>query len=265
MADCAWTCACHMREEDEADPIVEQIRFAHENARGAVFLDIETCLLAGVGTSSTFSYGHVTRYAQPHSFTNGKESLMSRFELPAEDVLRAREKVVLDHFHNEVAQDWNATLSTFPHPHYELISMMRVHDGDSEVRKYYHDTRVAFPDQHHEIIALRHTVDAVVVEFWLLGTHLGPLGKMPPTGSKHRTRMTAYFIFDEHEKLIIERVYFDQLTILKQLLGGLDKRNPKDLLTLVRVIAGMLAMAGDEPDPRLLTTIPPDLSDEPPP
>ena len=40
--------------------------------------------------------------------------------------------------------------------------------------------------------------------------------------------MTAYFIFDESEKLVIERVYFDQLTVLKQLLSGLDKRRPAD-------------------------------------
>ena len=186
---------------------------------------------------------------------------MSRFELPPEQVLRAREKVVLDHFHDEVVQDWDATLSTFPHPHYELIPMMRVHDGDTEVREYYHDTRVAFPDQDHEIIALRHSVDAVIVEFWLLGTHRGPLGSIPPTGSRHRTRMNAYFVFDEDENLIIERIYFDQLTILKQLIGGLDKRNPKDLLTLGRAVVGLLGMAGEEPDARLLETTPPDLTD----
>lgn len=187
--------------------------------------------------------------------------MSSRFTLPPEDVLRAREKLVLDHFHDEVAQDWDATLSTFPHPHYELIAPMTVHDGDGEVRDYYRDTRVAFPDQDHEIIALRHSHDAVIVEFWLLGTHLGPLGKIPPTGSTHRTRMTAYFVFDEHENLVTERIYFDQLTVLKQLLGGLDKRNPRDLLTLVRALTGALAAAGAEPDPRLLSTTPPNLDD----
>ena len=186
---------------------------------------------------------------------------MSRFALPSEDILRAREKLVLDHFHDEVAQDWDATLSTFPHPHYELIAQMLVHDGDAEVRKYYADTRVAFPDQDHEIIALRHSVDAVIVEFWLLGTHLGPLGAIPPTGSRHRTRMTAYFIFDENERLVTERIYFDQLTILTQLVGGLDKCNPRDLLTLGRAVVGLLSMAGADPDPRLLNTTPPDLSD----
>lgn len=184
---------------------------------------------------------------------------MNRFTLPSEPVLRAREKVVLDHFHDEVRQEWDDVLATFPHPHYELIPSMTVHDGDTEVRGYYHDTRVAFPDQDHEIIALRHSADAVIVEFWLLGTHRGSLGRIPPTGGAHRTRMTAYFVFDEDENLVTERVYFDQLTILKQLFGGLDKRKPRDLATLGRAVAGALSMAGGEPDPRLTDTPPPEL------
>ena len=181
---------------------------------------------------------------------------MSRFALPPEHVLRAREKLVLDHFHDEVRQDWDATLSTFPHPHYELIPLLRVHDGDADVRDYYRDTRVAFPDQDHEIIDLRHSHDAVIVEFWLLGTHKGPLGKIPATGSKHRTRMTAFFVFDAEENLVAERVYFDQLTIVKQLIGGLDKRNPADLIRLGRAVLGILAMSGESPDERLTATAP---------
>ncbi|MFE1794645.1 ester cyclase [Streptomyces sp. NPDC059517] len=183
---------------------------------------------------------------------------MNRFVLPDESVLRARETLVLDHFRDEVAQDWDATLSTFPHPHYELIAQMKVHHGDADVRAYYDDTRVAFPDQRHEIIAFRHSVDAVIVEFWLLGTHLGPLGKIPPTGGEHRTRMNAFFVFDESENLVTERIYFDQLTILKQLVAGVDKRKPSGLLKLARIVRGVLSMAGGTPDPRLVETTPPD-------
>ena len=185
--------------------------------------------------------------------------MASRFALPSEDVLRAREKLVLDHFRDEVHHDWDATLSTFPHPHYELIAQMLVHDGDSAVRQYYIDTRTAFPDQDHELIALRHSDDAVIVEFWLLGTHPGPLGKIPPTGGRHRTRMTAYFIFDEHENLVTERIYFDQLTVLKQVIGGIDRRRPSGLRKLLHVFRGMLAMSGAKPDPRLTETTPPEL------
>ena len=85
-----------------------------------------------------------------------------------DDVRATREQIVLDHFRDEVSQRWDDVLSTFPHPRYELIPTGVVHDGDAEVRQYYHDTRVAFPDQRHEMIALRHSDDAVICEFYLL-------------------------------------------------------------------------------------------------
>ncbi|MFK0114631.1 ester cyclase [Streptomyces sp. NPDC090994] len=183
----------------------------------------------------------------------------TRFDIPDRDVLQARQKLVLDHFHDEVVHAWDDVLSTFPHPHYELVPTMTVHDGDSAVRGYYHETRVAFPDQDHEIIELRHSADAVIVEFWLLGTHRGPLGRIPPTGGRFRVRMTAYFLFDEDERLICERVYFDTLSMLRQLLKALDLKNPRDLLKLAKAVKGLASMTR-EPDARLLnTTVPADL------
>ncbi|WP_394830242.1 ester cyclase [Pendulispora rubella] len=173
------------------------------------------------------------------------------FDIPSVEVLRAREKLVLDHFHGEVAQRWDEVLSTFPHPHYELIATLTVHDGDDDVRRYYRDTRTAFPDQHHEIIALRHSADAVIVEFWLMGTHQGPLGGIPPTGQRFRVRMTAFFLFDANETLVCERVYFDSLTMLKQLLRGSSLKDPRNWPKLVRTLRGLAAMTR-EPDPRLL-------------
>jgi predicted ester cyclase len=183
---------------------------------------------------------------------------MSQRTMPTPEILAARERLVLDHFNDEVLQQWDDVLATFPHPHYEIIATMTVHDGNKEVRGYYHDTRVAFPDQDHELISLRHSHDAVIAEFWLLGTHLGPLGAIPPTGSRFRVRMTAFFIFDENENLIIERIYFDTLTMLKQLLGGAGLKNPKNWLLAIKALRGLLKMSG-EPDRRLLATIPPDL------
>ncbi|WP_418004424.1 ester cyclase [Mycobacterium sp. PDNC021] len=185
-----------------------------------------------------------------------------RFAIPSVEVLRAREKLVLDHFHDEVRQDWDDVLATFPHPHYEIIPTLTVHDGDADVRGYYHDTRVAFPDQDHEIIALRHSADAVIVEFWLLGTHLGPLGGIPATGSRHRTRMTAYFVFDENENLVAERIYFDTLTMLKQLVGGLNLRDPRNWPVVIRGLRGLLAMSS-RPDAGLIDTPPADLTASP--
>lgn len=154
--------------------------------------------------------------------------------------LRARrEKLVLDHFHDEVEQDFEKVLSTFPHPRYELIPLGVVHDGRKEVMEYYLDTRRAFPDQRHEMIQLRHSDDAVICEFWLLGTHTGPFGRIPPTGNTFRVRMTAFFIF-EGDTLVCERIYFDVLTMLKQLIGDVSVRRPETLVRLGRTGLGAL-------------------------
>lgn len=182
---------------------------------------------------------------------------MSIPAFPDADVLAARQKLVLDHFHDEVRQDWDAVLSTFPHPRYELIPQLTVHDGNEAVRGYYADTRTAFPDQDHEIIALRHSADAVIVEFWLMGTHCGYLGKIPPTGSRFRVRMTAQFVFDDTKTLVCERIYFDTLTMIKQLVGGLDPKKPANWLLAARCLRGLLAMSSEQPDPALTNTTPP--------
>ena len=110
--------------------------------------------------------------------------LVSSLE-PDAAVRSFREAVVRKHMESENAHDFDATLATFSHPRYELIS-------------------------------LRHAGDAVVVELWLLGTHIGRLGALEPTGRAFRTRMMAFFIFDD-AGIVCERVYFDSGNILRQL------------------------------------------------
>src|SRR6476661_7262852 len=117
---------------------------------------------------------------------------------------------------SENVQDFDTTIDTFEHPRYELIPTGDVFDGEEEVRGYFKESRTAFPDQRNELIALHHADDAVIVEFYLYGTHLGPLRALPPTGRSFRSRATAYFLF-EGDRLVCERVYFDQLSIMRQL------------------------------------------------
>jgi steroid delta-isomerase-like uncharacterized protein len=127
-----------------------------------------------------------------------------------------REALVREHMDSENVHDFDTTIGTFAHPRYEIVPTDEVYDGESEVRRYFAETRAAFPDQRNELIALHHADDAVIVEFDLLGTHLGPLRGIPATGRSFRTRMTAFFIF-ARERIACERVYFDQLSILRQL------------------------------------------------
>ncbi len=127
-----------------------------------------------------------------------------------------REDVVREHMASENRHDFDATIATFKHPHYELVPTNSVFDGEAGVREYFKSSRAAFPDQRNELRALYHADDAVIVEMDLLGTHLGELRGKKPTGKSFRCPMTAFFIF-EGDKIICERVYWDQLTIMKQL------------------------------------------------
>ena len=128
----------------------------------------------------------------------------------------AREAVVRRHMEAENVHDFDTVIATFAHPRYELIATSQVHDGEAAVRAYFRESRGAFPDQRNELIALHHADDAVIAEFWLLGTHRGPLLGIEPTGREFRCRMTAFFLF-EGAKLTCERVYFDSGTILRQI------------------------------------------------
>jgi steroid delta-isomerase-like uncharacterized protein len=129
---------------------------------------------------------------------------------------RIREEIVRRHMEAENVHDFDAVIGTFQHPRYELVGTGHVHDGEAAVRAYFRESRSAFPDQRNELIALHHAEDAVIVEFWLLGTHRGALGGLAPTGREFRCRMTAFFLFED-TGLVCERVYFDSASILRQL------------------------------------------------
>ena len=132
------------------------------------------------------------------------------------DLPARREATVRKHMEREIAHDWDAVIATFAHPRYELMATGVVHDGETAVREYFRAGREVVPDQRNEIISQRHAGDdAVVVEFWLLGT---PTGGPKPSGKPFRCRMMVLFLFAPgSDKLACERVYWDSATIARQL------------------------------------------------
>ena len=137
-----------------------------------------------------------------------------------QDTLRERRlALVREHMRSENEHRFGDTLETFEHPRYELVASGEVYDGPEQVAGYYAETRTAFPDQRNENVVLHQAEDAVVAEFELLGTHLGELKGIAPSGRRFRCRMCAVFLFEPGaERIICERVYFDQATIARQLL-----------------------------------------------
>ena len=145
-----------------------------------------------------------------------------------DDGLRERRLALVRlHMQSENELDFATTMTTFDHPRYELVATGQVFDGPDEVAEYYRTSRAAFPDQRNDAVVLTYGEDAVVAEFDLLGTHLGELAGMAPTGRSFRCRMCALFLFAPGgERIVGERVYFDQGTIVRQLLDGPGDGSP---------------------------------------
>ena len=138
------------------------------------------------------------------------------------DLTAARIQTVREHMALEITHDWDGVIATFAHPRYEMHGGGQVFDGEAAVRAYFGASRTPFPDQGNEIIAIAADGDAVLVEFWLTGTQLGPLRvgdrTLEPTGKTFRVRMAASFEFAPGTaKIVCERPYFDQDAVLRAL------------------------------------------------
>jgi steroid delta-isomerase-like uncharacterized protein len=136
------------------------------------------------------------------------------------DLRERRLAIVREHMESENRHEFDVTMATFGHPRYEIIPTGDIYDGADEVAEYFRITRAAFPDQRNENTILHVAEDAVIAEFDLLGTHEGELRGIPATGKSFRCRVCALFLFEpDGDHIVCERVYFDQATIARQLLG----------------------------------------------
>ena len=131
-----------------------------------------------------------------------------------DDLQQRRLQVARDHMRLEITHEWEAVLATFEHPHYDINDGQAVFDGRDAVLRYFTQSRIPFSDQGNEVIAMAADGDKVLVEFWLTGTHLGPLRRgsklIEPTGKSFRVRMMASFEFKPgSEKIVCERPYID--------------------------------------------------------
>jgi SnoaL-like domain len=148
--------------------------------------------------------------------------------MSSDPLAEARIRTVREHMALEIVHDWDGVIATFAHPRYEMYGNGTVFDGEEAVRGYFTASRIPFPDQGNEVIAMAADGDMVLVEFWLTGTHLGPLRvggqTIAPTGRSFRVRMAATFEFQPGSaKILCERPYFDQGFILRAL--GLAPRS----------------------------------------
>jgi steroid delta-isomerase-like uncharacterized protein len=134
----------------------------------------------------------------------------------ARDSLRMA--AIEEHIRHENRHDLDGLLSTFGgHAVYEDGPWGERHDGLPAVRAYYESLFRAAPDLRIEVKKRHVSADAIVLEVVVTGTHRGPWRGLPATGRHLEFPLCAIFTFDENDRMLGERIYYDRATVLRQL------------------------------------------------
>ena len=125
---------------------------------------------------------------------------------------------VEEHVRFENAHDLAGVMSTFgASGFYDDAPWSERHEGLAGVRSYYETLLRAAPDFHIEVKRRHVADDTVVLEVQLTGTHLGAWRGLPATGRRIDIPLCAVYTFDDEDRLAGERIYYDRLTVLRQL------------------------------------------------
>lgn len=129
-----------------------------------------------------------------------------------------RLRQVEEHVRFENAHDLDGLMSTFGAAgFYDDAPWSERHEGLDGVRSYYETMLRAAPDFHVEVKHRHVADDCIVLEVQLTGTHLGSWRGLPGTGRRFDFPLCAVYTFDEQDRLAGERIYYDRITVLRQL------------------------------------------------
>ena len=137
-----------------------------------------------------------------------------------ERISRQRQ-IVAEHIRGENEKDWEAVYGTFvqdDRAHYHVVPLGTVFRGIDGVRGFYESIVTAFPDFHIDVRSEYDLPGCTILEVVITGTHKGDFVGVRPLGNAVRIDLAAFYTFDDtSEKLISERIYFDQATLLQQM------------------------------------------------
>jgi steroid delta-isomerase-like uncharacterized protein len=129
-----------------------------------------------------------------------------------------RLQLVEKHVRLENAHDLTGILNTFgKEAAYEDAPWNDLREGADAVRAYYGSLLAAVPDLHIDIRHRHASDDAVILEVEITGTHLGAWRGLPATGRPLRFPLCGIFTFDDEQRLVKERIYYDRAGVLHQL------------------------------------------------
>jgi steroid delta-isomerase-like uncharacterized protein len=138
--------------------------------------------------------------------------------MSGDDRMNARLRLVEEHVRLENSHDLDGILATFgPDARYDDEPWNDHRIGRDQVHLYYKDLLVASADFRIEVRDRYTTDEAVILEVTISGTHTGPWRGLPATGRSISFPLCGIFTFDQEDRLLGEKIYYDRATVFRQL------------------------------------------------
>ena len=140
------------------------------------------------------------------------------------DIIERQREIVARHIRGENEHDWATVYDTFvqdDRAHYEVVPLGTVFKGIEGVRGFYQAIAAALPDLRIEVQSEYDVPGCSIREVVISGTHKGEFAGVKPLGDTVRIEMATFYTFDAaSEKLVAEKIYYDQASALQQMQGA---------------------------------------------
>ena len=141
------------------------------------------------------------------------------------NIIERQRTTVNEHLDAENIGDWSAVYETFiqaDKAYYDVIPLSTKFKGITGVKDFYEAIATAIPDLYIKVTQEYDVPGCSIREVTIIGTHQGEYCGVPASGNSLRFELAAFYIFDTEDdsgKLLAERIYFDNETLLRQMRG----------------------------------------------
>src|SRR5580704_6616308 len=141
-----------------------------------------------------------------------------------EEIIRLQRATVDEHIGQENAHNWPAVYDTFAHESaIDVVPFNTQFGGLNRIRDFYQAVDAAFPDFEANVWGEYDTPGCSVREITVQGTHKGEWCGVAATGRQVKVHFCVLYLFGKTAgKLLAERLYFDNETVMKQITGDAE-------------------------------------------
>ena len=155
-----------------------------------------------------------------------------------EEIIRIQRATVDEHIRQENAHNWPAVYDTFVQDEesafYDVVPLHTHFAGITGVKDFYQAAEAAFPDLRIDVWGEFDTPGCSIREVTISGTHKGDWCGVAGTGRPVKFHLAGLFLFGDGTnsgKLVAERIYFDNETVMHQINGELEASSIPDFTT----------------------------------